>query len=275
MRILITNDDGYQAKGINTLVRIMRRYGEVVVVAPKTVQSGMSMAVTMGHKPIAVKKISESDGEQWWYLDGTPASCVKFGIDNVMASARPDLVLCGINHGSNAATATLYSGTVGAAMEGAINGVLSVAVSLDDFSSNADFSIVEQMFPEILDKILQNSSRKFGSFYNINFPNCKASEAKGVRVCNMAYVHWEDEYRNYNNFMRQFKLEPRPEDLEYLHNAEPGSDIYIMVGDLVVNEGNSPASDHLLLQDGYITVTPQKLDCTDYEEMKRLCDIMQ
>lgn len=274
MRILITNDDGYQAKGIKTLVKMMKRYGEVVVVAPKTVQSGMSMAITMGHKPIAVKKISESEGEQWWYLDGTPASCVKFGIDNIMAEAKPDLVLCGINHGSNAATATLYSGTVGAAMEGAINGVMSVAVSLDDFYQDADFSIVEDLFPDILDKLLKHASREFGSFYNVNFPNCKSSQAKGTRICNMAYVHWEDEYRSYNNFMRQFKLEPKPEDLEYLKNIEPGAETYIMVGELVVNPGNAPTADHLMLEEGYITITPQKLDCTDYEEMKRLCDII-
>lgn len=274
MRILITNDDGYQAKGINTLVRIMKKYGDVVVVAPKTVQSGMSMAVTMGHKPIAVKKISEVPGEQWWYLDGTPASCVKFGIDNVMTDARPDVVICGINHGSNAATATLYSGTVGAAMEGAINGVLSIAVSLDDFYSDADFSAVEELFPAIFEKLVKNATGRFGILYNVNFPNCSSAEIKGIKVCNMAYVHWEDEYRHYNEFMRQFKLEPKPEDIEYLHRVEPGSEVYIMVGDMVVNPGNPENSDHLMLQQGYITITPEKLDTTDYEELKRLCDII-
>lgn len=273
MRILITNDDGYQAKGIKTLVGIMKQYGEVVVVAPKTVQSGMSMAVTMGHKPIAVKKISETDGEQWWYLDGTPASCVKFGIDNVMADAKPDIVLSGINHGSNAATATLYSGTVGAAMEGALNGVLSIAVSLDDFSGDADFSIVENMFPDIFKKLIDHGSHRFGSFYNVNFPNCKASQAKGVRICNMAYVHWEDEYRNYNNFMRQFKLEPRPEDKEYLSRVEEGAETYIMVGEMVVNPENKATADQIMLEEGYVTITPEMLDCTDYDEIKRLCDI--
>ena len=116
MKILVSNDDGYNAKGIRTLVRLLRNYGEVTVVAPKKAQSGMSMAVTMGYAPIAVKHIGMEDGADWWYLDGTPASCVKFGIDNIFWPDKPDLVVSGINHGNNAATAALYSGTIGAAM---------------------------------------------------------------------------------------------------------------------------------------------------------------
>ena len=133
MKILITNDDGYDAKGLLTLVSVLRRYGDLTVVAPKCPQSGMSMAVTMGYKPIAVKHMDSKPGEDWWYLDGTPASCIKFGIDNVLFPERPDLVVSGVNHGSNAATASIYSGTIGAAMEGAVNGIPAIGVSLDTF----------------------------------------------------------------------------------------------------------------------------------------------
>ncbi len=118
MKILITNDDGIHAKGLAALVDVLKHYGELTIVAPKHAQSGMSMAVTMGYKPIAVKHLAERiPGQDWWYLDGTPASCIKYGIDNVLFPERPDLVVSGVNHGSNAATASIYSGTIGAAME--------------------------------------------------------------------------------------------------------------------------------------------------------------
>ena len=274
MRILVTNDDGFAAKGIRELVGMLRPMGEIVVVAPKEGQSGMSMAVTMGHKPIAVKKLSEEEGVQWWYLDGTPASCVKFGIDNIMTDSKPDLVISGINHGSNAATATLYSGTVGAAMEGAINGIPSVAVSLDTFDKDADFSVVLQIFPALLEKLLPTLGKNFGSYVNINFPDLPVEKIKGTRVCNMGFVHWEDEYRKYFEWAEKNGVTPRESDLEYARNAEPGAELYVMVGDLTVNPGNKPTADHALLKEGYITVTPQKLDATDYEEFERLCAII-
>lgn len=274
MRILVTNDDGYCAKGLQALIRILRPYGGLVIVAPKTAQSGMSMAVSMGHRPIAVKKLSETPGEQWWWLDGTPASCVKFGIDNIMPGEKPDIVVCGINHGSNAATATLYSGTVGAAMEGAINGIPSIALSLDSFDTDADFSAMEELLPRILDKLLPNMSREFGSYYNINFPNLPASEIKGVRICNMGYVHWEKEYRDYTDYMNSRSLPVPEKDAAYVKEAALCDGCYVMVGDMVVNEGNDPACDQLQLSQGYITITPQKLDTTDYKELQRLCDII-
>ena len=165
MKILVTNDDGFEAKGISELVEILRPYGDLTVVAPKKPQSGMSMAVSMGLsmglRPIAVRKLSEKPGERWWYLDGTPASCIKYGIDNIFWPDRPDLVVSGINHGSNAATAALYSGTLGAAMEGAVNGIPSVGVSLDAFDHDADFSAVASLLPGILDELLKSTSPIF------------------------------------------------------------------------------------------------------------------
>ena len=117
MRILITNDDGYQAKGIKVLAEIMKQFGEVTVIAPKNHQSGMSMAVSLGFKQIAHKDL----GDGWHYVDATPASCVKFGLNTMFLDNYPDVVVSGINHGSNASTASCYSGTLGAAMEGALN----------------------------------------------------------------------------------------------------------------------------------------------------------
>ena len=106
MKILVTNDDGYNAKGLRTLVKILRPYGEITVVAPKQHQSGMSMAVNLGQSPIPVKKISEVPGERWWYIGGTPSSCVKYGIDNIFYPEKPDVVVSGINHGAISARPT-------------------------------------------------------------------------------------------------------------------------------------------------------------------------
>lgn len=274
MKILITNDDGYQAKGLDTLVSILRSYGELTIVAPKKPQSGMSMAVTMGFKPITVKKIIDRPGERWWYLDGTPSSCIKFGIDNVFWPDRPDLVVCGINHGSNAATASIYSGTIGAAMEGAVNRLPAIGVSLDTFDEDADFSVVQSMLPGILDKLLSNLVHKYGLFYNINFPNLPETQIKGIKVCNMGRGHWEREYGLYSKFIEESGYRQSKEDLDYIDNVEPGEDTVVMAGDFIDNGDNIYPADHIMLKEGYITITPENIDNTDREEIKRLCDII-
>ncbi len=272
MRIIITNDDGYQAGGLRSLVRVMRRYGDLTVVAPKKPQSGMSMAVTMGYKPIAVKQLSRSDNESWWYLDGTPASCVKYAVDNILWPAKADLVISGVNHGSNAATAAVYSGTIGAAMEGAVNAIPSIGVSLDSFDPDADFSAVEALLPGVLDKLLSCRAWHYGLFYNINFPAIPTSGIKGVRLCRMGYGHWEREYRPYGEFLAERGRTPDREAQAYLDALEPGEEVYVMAGDFIDNPGNAEAADHRLLAEGYITVTPHNIDNTDRLQLKSLCD---
>lgn len=274
MKILVTNDDGYCAKGMLALIEVLRPFGELLIVAPKQAQSGMSMAVTMGHKPIAVKHIKELPGESWWYLDGTPASCVKYGIDNILWPEMPDLVVSGINHGSNAATAAIYSGTIGAAMEGAVNGIPSLGISLDSFDPDADFSAVQALLPGLLEKLIPNMSGRFGTFYNINFPALPAEQIKGVKPGTMGMAHWEREYRDYQEFVEERGLKPCADDLAYVAGKEDGEEIYVMAGDFTSNAGNTAAADHLLLGQGWITVTPESIDNTDYNEYQRLCDII-
>ena len=274
MRILITNDDGYMAKGIQVLVNIMRQFGDLTIVAPKSAQSGMSMAVTMGYKPIAVRHLKSDPKEDWWYLDGTPASCVKFGIDNILYPVTPDLVVCGINHGSNAATAACYSGTLGAAAEGAINGIPSIGVSLDEFSHDADFSAIEEMLPGILERLLPVFNKRFGSFYNINFPMLPASEIKGIKVGRMGIVHWINEYQPYGKeFLDSRGHEPSKADIEYIKAVLPEEECYVMAGDVMENDGNGPDSDHILMENGYVAITPLNLDNTDTADIERLCGI--
>ena len=160
MRILLTNDDGYNAKGIKVLAEIMKQFGEVTVIAPKTHQSGMSMAVSLGFKQIAHKDL----GDGWHYVDATPASCVKFGLNTMFLDNYPDVVVSGINHGSNASTASCYSGTLGAAEEAALNGIPAIGVSLDTLHPDADFSGVSAMFGEIFMKIMSDLPQKHGVY---------------------------------------------------------------------------------------------------------------
>lgn len=274
MKILVTNDDGFDAKGMIALVETLRPFGSLLIVAPKSAQSGMSMAVTMGHKPIAVKHIKELPGESWWYLDGTPASCVKFGIDNICWPEKPDFVVSGINHGSNAATAAIYSGTIGAAMEGAVNGIPSIGVSLDCFDPDADFSGVKALFPAIFEKLARQARPRFGTFYNVNFPNLPAGKIKGVAPAEMGMAHWEREYQDYGEFVRENGFQPSRADLDYVKNKESDEEIYVMAGDFTSNAGNTAAADHLLLEKGYVTITPHSIDNTDHNEYQRLCDII-
>ena len=274
MRILITNDDGIEAKGLQALVGVLRAYGELTIVAPKRAQSGMSMAVTMGYKPIAVRHLEQKDGEDWWYLDGTPASCIKYGIDNVLYPERPDLVVSGVNHGSNAATASIYSGTIGAAMEGAVNRIPAIGVSLDAFSADADFSCVEALLPGILDRLLPQMDGRYGLFYNINFPALPADRIHGIRVTRMGRAHWEHEYQPYGEFLTARGHVPSEDDCRYLAHLEPGEELVVMAGDFT-DDGDNPAeADHLLLAQGYVTITPENIDNTDTREIERLCAII-
>lgn len=277
MRILLTNDDGYYAQGLHVLARILRPLGDITVVAPKYHQSGMSMAVTMGYKPIAVKELdarehgAESVFERWFYLDGTPASCVKFGLDNVMPPLKPDVVISGINHGCNAAMATLYSGTIGAAMEAAVNGVPAIGVSLDDLRPECNFSAVEKLLPDLLKTLLEHRSDRYGEFYNINFPNLPENEIKGVRIGHLGFIHWEDEYQDYDpEAAVKHGYDNKKMGLLFTPPVEEGEDRYMMAGHICEDTINDDLSDHRLIERGYITISSQNIDNTDYAENRRL-----
>lgn len=272
MKILLTNDDGPHFKGLECLVNVARQMAdELVVIPPKYHQSGASMSVPLGLKPIAVKKTSQIGNEQWWYMDASPASCVKWALDEIYTDSRPDLLLSGVNHGSNAGMAELYSGTLGAVKEGALAGVLGVGVSLCNMSRDADFSAVSQFLPGILDKIIRNHSGKFGVYYNVNFPDLPADRIKGVRLASQAILHWEKEFVpfEYDILEKIGKLAdilgkpviPQPQD---------GEKVVMMAGDLVGDSRNTEQSDWNLLSEGYITVTIQNIDSTDYAELSRL-----
>lgn len=267
MRILITNDDGYQAKGIKVLEKIMKKFGDVTVIAPKTHQSGMSMAVSLGFKQIAHKDL----GNGWHYVDATPASCVKFGLNTIFLDNFPDVVVSGINHGSNAATASCYSGTLGAAEEAALNGIPAIGVSLDSLHPNADFSGVEKYFGEIFETLMNNLNHKYGVYYNVNFPDIPVDEIKGAKVGNQGMGRWVREFKEWDvRHYAKYGLTPEMLGQSSTPVLEEGEDLYMMVGDFEDDPRNTPVADHILVKQGYISVVAHNVDCTDYEETTRL-----
>lgn len=267
MRRLITNDDGYEAKGIKVLAQIMSAFGEVTVIAPKKHQSGMSMALSLGFKQIAHKDL----GEGWHYVDATPASCVKFGLNTVFLNDFPDVVVSGINHGSNASVASCYSGTLGAVEEAALNGIPGIGVSLDTLHPDADFSGVERYFGEIFSMIMEDYPKKYGVYYNVNFPDIPADRIKGIKAGSQGRGRWIKEFKEWD--VRHYaKYGITPEMLGQSSDPvlEEGEDLYMMVGEFLDDPANPADADHLLVADGYISVVAHNVDCTDYQELERL-----
>ena len=267
MRILITNDDGYQAKGIHVLCNIMKQFGDVTVIAPKKHQSGMSMAVSIGLKQIAHKDL----GDGWHYVDATPASCVKFGLNTIFLDNFPDVVVSGINHGSNASTASCYSGTLGAAEEAALNGIPAIGVSLDSLHADADFSGVEKYFGSIFKTIMENLPKKHGVFYNVNFPDIPADEIKGIRTGYQGLGRWIREFKEWDKkHYEAYGLTPEMLGQESNPVLEEGEDLYMMVGDFLDDPRNTDDADHRIIADGYISIVAHNVDNTDYTEQERL-----
>lgn len=266
MNILITNDDGYMANGIHVLAEIMSQFGNVTVIAPKKHQSGMSMAVSLGFKQVAYKELPGEGPGTWSYLDATPASCIKYGLNFQFLEQKPDVVVSGINHGSNAASAACYSGTLGAAQEGALNGIPAIGVSLDTLSPDADFSAVRKYFPDIFRKLMDSWPEKYGLYYNVNFPDIPADTINGVRSACQGKGVWVREFREWDpSRFRHHGITPEMLGQSSEASVEPGEKLYMMVGDFQDDSSNTGRADHHLMREGYISVCPCRIDSTDYE----------
>lgn len=272
MRILITNDDGYKAKGIKVLADIMSRFGEVTVIAPKHHQSGMSMALSLGFKQISHKDL----GDGWHYIDATPASCIKFGLNTIFENNFPDVVISGINHGSNASVASCYSGTLGAAAEAALNGIPAIGVSLCTLHPDADFSAVEKYFGEIFTSLMNDYPKRHGIYYNVNFPNIPVSDIKGIRAGTQGIGRWVREFQEWDaNYYAKYGVTPEMLGLSSNPVLEDGEKLYMMVGNFMDDERNTENADHRLVEQGYISIVAHNIDSTDHEETERLSTVFR
>ncbi|WP_188559882.1 5'/3'-nucleotidase SurE [Hymenobacter glacieicola] len=237
--ILISNDDGITAPGIATLVRVMRRIGEVVVVAPNSPQSGMGHAITIGSS-LRLDPNTIFEGVEAYECSGTPADCVKLAKHHVLKDRRPDLVVSGINHGSNSSVNVLYSGTMSAAIEAAIEGLPAIGFSLCDYGHGADFSHVEEWVEHLCRQALAHGIPQ-GTALNVNIPKKSAEPIAGARLCRQARAKWQEEF-----------------DLRYDPYKRP---YYWLLGNFV-NEDQGQDTDEYALAHNYISIVPCQFDLT-------------
>ena len=244
--ILVTNDDGITAPGIRNLVEAVRELGTVVVVAPDSPQSGMGHAITIGH-PLRLHKVNVFEGIECWQTSGTPVDCVKLARDKVLPR-KPDICLSGINHGANHSINILYSGTMSAAMEAAIEGIPSVGFSLLDYNFEADFTVARKVVRTIVEKMLSNALPPHTRL-NVNIPKATPDSFQGIKFCRQAHAKWQEEFDH--------RVDPR------------GENYYWMVGKFV-NLDKGHGTDVEALKAGYASVVPVKFDLTDIEMKQRL-----
>ena len=250
--ILISNDDGYRAKGIRQLAETAMQFGDVIVCAPEGAQSGKSRAFTMGdltlHKVNGVES-GYPEGVDVWACSGTPVDCVKMAY-GVLCQRKPSLVLGGINHGDNASTNAHYSGTIGVAFEGCMKGIPSIALSLCDFDPDTDFTPMRPIVEKVIRKVLAEGLPHF-TCLNVNVPKVKAyEELKGIRVCRMADGYWRKEVSPQDRTDRQ------------------DNKVYMLEGYYQSNEPEAEDTDAWAIRNGYAAITPCTIDITDYSLLK-------
>ncbi len=245
--ILITNDDGITAPGILHLIAIAKTISnQIYVVAPDKPQSGMGHAITIN----AMLRIQpfQMDGVTAFSCTGTPVDCVKLAISKVVPRT-PDLILSGVNHGSNSSINVIYSGTMSAAVEGAIEGVPSIGFSLCDHSIDAYFAPTGPYIKQIIEFALKNKMEKH-TCWNVNFPSISSELIKGIRVCRQARAVWEEEF--------QERQDPS------------GKPYYWLTGKFVNHEPDREDTDEWALSQGYISLVPVQYDVTAYHVIDQI-----
>ncbi|MDR1763932.1 MAG: 5'/3'-nucleotidase SurE [Dysgonamonadaceae bacterium] len=244
--ILITNDDGIQAKGINKLIEAVRELGELVVVAPDSHRSGMSSAIT-ALTPLRANLVKKEENLTVYACTGTPVDCIKLGLNELLDNRRPDLIISGINHGSNAAVCVIYSGTIGAALEGCIAGIPSLGVSLTNHSPEADFTQAAELGRIIAERVLEEGLPK-GVCLNLNVPDVQ--KVRGLKVCTQTKGYWTKEYMPAKDAV--------------------GKTVYWLTGEFFNEEPYNKQSDEWALSQGYAALVPLQVDMTAYEFMKSI-----
>ena len=247
--ILVSNDDGITSNGIKKLVDLMTQLGEVIVVAPDSPQSGMGHAITVGD----TLRLTENKlfGDLPAYeCSGTPADCVKLAKHHILKDRKPDLVVSGINHGSNTSISVLYSGTMSAAIEAAIEGTPAIGFSLCDYDTEADMSHVDEFIIQIAKEALDKGIPK-GVALNVNIPAKQNKTIKGIKVCRQANARWEEEFDQ--------RVDPH------------GRKYFWMVGNFV-NHDKGEDNDEWAIANNYVSIVPCQFDLTGHHAIRLLND---
>ncbi len=244
--ILVTNDDGYNAPGIEALIEVAAKFGRVVVVAPKEPQSGKGHAIT-SYLPLYPELQYKSEGVEVYSLNGTPVDCVKFATDHLLLSQKIDLVVSGINHGSNASINILYSGTMGAAIEGSFYAAPSIGFSHLSNSEKSDLEASKYYAERVIRAILSQPI-ELPLCLNINIPDLALEHIKGIRVARQNRGYWLEEFFG--------RSDPR------------GKEYFWLSGEYVNHEPSATDTDIAALDEGYVSVVPVQVDLTAYSKME-------
>ncbi|MGB8193610.1 MAG: 5'/3'-nucleotidase SurE, partial [Chitinophagaceae bacterium] len=231
--ILVTNDDGITAPGIKNLVEAVKHLGKVVVVAPDKPQSGMGHAITIG-SPLRLHAVNAFEGIEAYQCTGTPVDCVKLAVDKVL-HRKPDLCVSGINHGANHSINVIYSGTMSAAVEAAIESIPSIGFSLLDYSIDADFTGARHYARQIVEHVLKTATAEKHLVLNVNFPAVDLELIKGVKICRQAYAKYEEDFME--------------------RNDPHGKKYFWLTGDFV-NLDKGTDTDVWALENNYVSVVP-------------------
>ncbi|MBG0783318.1 MAG: 5'/3'-nucleotidase SurE [Bacteroidales bacterium] len=246
--ILITNDDSYSAAGIRKLISLMRPLGKVVVVASEQIMSGMGHAITI-KTPLRMKKIASEPDYEEYVCNGTPADCVKLGTQIVL-KFKPDIVVSGINHGSNASINVIYSGTMAAVLEACIDGIPAIGFSLLEYSMDADFSHVDEYVTAITNQAIARGLPQ-GVCLNVNLPAISDEKPKGIKVCRQAPARWVEEFDS--------RMHPRGGDYHWLTGRFENDDL-------------AEDTDQFALENNYVSVVPVQYDLTAYQAINTIKD---
>ena len=244
MHILISNDDGFRAAGIQELAEAMLPYGDVTIVAPDGPRSGFSGAITTT-QPLRLKHRHTTGSLEVYSCEGTPVDCVKLALNTIFADTRPDLVLSGINHGSNEGICVSYSGTLGAAREGCIYGIPSLAVSLDDTAWHPDFTDSIDYTKKVVE-LMQQTKLPHQTMLSLNVPKDKP---KGLKICPMTVGRFVEEFVNSQDGR--------------------GKEIHWMTGYQIPTD-EADRGDWHYLREGWATLTPLQLDTTNHSYISEL-----
>jgi len=248
MRILVCNDDGITAPGIKALVEVANEFGEIHVVAPNFPRSATAHAITVN--TFLTYNHTTFDGAAKAYsCSGTPADCIKLGLHEIL-DFKPDLILSGINHGANTSVNVLYSGTMGAALEGMLNQIPSIGFSVCDFSHNYDLSASKEIVRQILTKSVE-SKLNFGCL-NVNIPALTIDKIKGIKLCRQSKGAWNEDFTE--------------------RNMPFGKPYFWMEGEYVNHEKEATDTDMWAIENGYVSVVPTGWDLTNHQELNNLKD---
>jgi 5'-nucleotidase len=245
--ILVVNDDGVDAKGIRILGEIARQFGRVVMVAPNNGRSGMSHAVTFA-VPLRLRKIHSEPEFEIYKTNGTPVDAVKLALHHLLKDQKIDLLLSGINQGSNTSVSVIYSATVAAAIEGCLAGIPSVAFSVPGFNPKCDFEAATHAVEEVIKSVLKNGLPSQVCL-TVNIPNIPLAELKGFKITRQAENYWKE------------SLEMR---------ADPVSNPYFWMSGSLYEADKGTDTDQWAVKHNYISVHPIKTDWTDHAMIQKI-----